>query len=321
MPRTITSRLLSEFEPDVLVVQFSIASQGTTILPTLKLMRTAYRSGVPVVAAFHEPNREINRLGPISRWIYRTAARCTTHPVAYSLAGVSALLHANIFTDVQEVPLGCASTNHHSTEEFTRVRDKYGITAPLVLSMGFTHPDKGSDLLVESMTEVTRLLNGDVQFLVAGSPRIRRGIFRLMGRVDRNFHNSLVTKMENLSGVSIRNCDFVPDEDVFGLLRLASAVVLPYRRATQSGIANLALSAEAVIVASDIQGLRSDLGPAARYFRSEDVGDLTKILTSVLRNSQDELRITAGKRAADRSYDTTAATLLHLGLNGPTHLE
>jgi glycosyltransferase involved in cell wall biosynthesis len=201
-----------------------------------------------------------------------------------------------------------------SPENLDQVRDRYTITSPLVLSLGFAHPDKGTDLLVDSIPEVNRRLEGKVQFLLAGSPRQRHGIFRLMGRSDQRFHRTLLERLTLVTGASIDVCGFVPDEDVAALLFLSSAVVLPYRRATQSGIANLALSASAVIVASDIPELRGDLGPAAHYFRSGSASELTQTLVSVLTNSQGEIRIAAAARASQRSYDITAAELLHIGL-------
>ena len=315
-PRKATTRLLVDYQPDIVIVQFTIASQSTTLFSTLRLMRVARRSGVPVLVAFHESSREIDRLGPLSRWIYRVAARNTTHPVVYSTAGSASLTRAGIFSHVTEVPHGCAPVEEISAEDFARVRDRYAIAAPLVLSLGFAHIDKGTELLVASVSGVHQRLEGKVQFLIAGFPRDRRGVFRIMGRADQKFQSVLLKRVGLLRGVSIDLCGFVPDEDVAPLLSIASAVVLPYRRATQSGIANLALSARAVIVASDIRELRSDLGTAARYFHSGSVVDLTDTLESVLSHSQDEMRTAAGTRAAERSYDTTAESLLKIGLLG-----
>jgi glycosyltransferase involved in cell wall biosynthesis len=317
-PRRATTQLLSDFQPDIVIVQFAIASQSTTLLSTLRLMSAAFQSGLPVVVAFHEPAREIDRLGPLSRWIYRTAARFTTHPVVYSPAGATALRSARIFADVAEVPLGCPLATEVSSDDLIRVRRRYTITAPLVLTLGFTHPDKGTDLLVSSIPDVTRLLDGNVQFLIAGSPRARRGVFRLMGRSDRTFHRDLTRRANDLTAASIEVCSFVPNEDISALLFLASAVVLPYRRSTQSSVANEALGARAVIVASDIPELRSDLGNAARYFHSESISNLTETLVSVLNSSQDELRDAAAARATGRSYDATAAKLLDIGNFGST---
>jgi len=320
LPHVATTQLLTEFQPDVVIVQFAIASQSTTLMSTLKLMSAARRRGLPVVAAFHEPAREINRLGPLSRWIYRVAARFTTCPVAYSSAGAIALRGAKIFDDVSEVPLGCSPAAQVLLEDLNRVRDRYAIAAPLVLSLGFTHPDKGTDLLVASMEEVARALDGDVRFLIAGAPRARRGAFRFMGRGDRKLHRSLEATIRLPKSISVDMCGFVPEEDVAALLYLASAVVLPYRRATQSSIAYQALGAHAVIVASDIPELRSDLGTAARFFRSESIPSLTETLVSVLNSPQNDWRHAAAIRAAENSYDATAQRLLNIGLSGTTSM-
>ena len=316
IPRRTTTFLLTDYQPDVVIVQFAIASQNTALLSTLRTMSIARRFGIPVVVAFHEPARELERLGPLSRWIYRAAALFTTYPVVYSPAGAAALVQAGIFTHVTEVPHGCESPMEPTKEDLARVRERYGVHFPLVLSLGFTHVDKGTDLLVKAMTEVTLLRDGAVQFLVAGSPRTRRGLFRLMGRADCKFHKSLTMESRQFTGVSVEFCGFVPDEDVGALFNLASVVVLPYRRATQSGIAQKALAARAVIVASDISELRNDLGLAARYFRSGSVSDLVETLVSVLRDPQNELRDAAATRAKERNYDVVSARLLDLGLSG-----
>jgi glycosyltransferase involved in cell wall biosynthesis len=168
------------------------------------------------------------------------------------------------------------------------------------------------------MSGVARLLGGNVQFLIAGSPRARRGVFRFMGRSDQRFHRSLVEKVSLLKGVTTDVCGYVPDKDIPALLFLASAVVLPYRRSTQSSVAHRALGARAIIVASDIPELSSDLGAAARYFHSESIPNLIETLASVLNNPQNDLRDAAAIRAAERSYDATAATLLNIGLFGST---
>lgn len=315
VPRRTTSQVLSEFQPDFVVVQFAIASQGTTLLSTLRIMGIVHRLGLPVVVAFHEPAREIERLGPLSRWIYRAAANATTHPVVYSSAGADALVKAALFMKVAEVPHGCQPTFEATIEDLTRVRERYRVTSPLVLSLGFTHIDKGTDLLVRAMEDTAVSLGGEVQFLFAGSPRPRQGIFRLVGRADKKFHQKLTSEIRRCRGVSVELCSFVPGQDMVALLNLASAVVLPYRRATQSGIANDALAAHAVVVASDIPELYNDLGLAARYFQSESVSDLVKTLVAVLSNPQDDLRDAAATRAGERSYESVAAYLVNLGLS------
>jgi glycosyltransferase involved in cell wall biosynthesis len=272
--------------------------------------------GIPVVTAFHEPVREIDRLGPLSRWIYRQMEGNSTVGVAYSAAGATALVASGLFEKATELPHGCSPVEVTSGD-LARVREKYRITSPLIISLGFSHVDKGTDLLVEAMSEITRRLEGDVQFLIAGSPRPRRGVFRLLGRADRRFHDRLSLDSHELTGVSVAMCGFIPGEDVAALLHLASAVVLPYRRSTQSGVANQALAAGAVVLASDIPELRADLGTAAHFFRSGSVADLVDKSVYVLSSSQDAIREAAILRATERSYDVVAARLVRVGLAGP----
>ncbi len=315
-PRRTTYQLIRDFRPDVVVVQFTIASQNTSLVSTLSLMSRLRRSGLPLVVAFHESAREISHLGPLSKLIYRLAARETTYPIAYSRAASLALKNSGLFKDVSEVPHGCRKVTQVSPEVIARVRNRYDITAPLVLSLGFAHPDKGTELLANSVAAISQRVHGDVQFLFAGSPRKRRGIFRLMGRTDQKYHDRTMNGLASLPGASVEICGFVPEEDLMALLTLSAAVVLPYRRATQSGIANLALSARAVIVASDIPELREDLGAAAHYFRAGSSTDLTDTVISVLTTDQEPFRREAATRASERSYDATAAALLNIGLRG-----
>ena len=315
IPRRTSKQHLLDFQPDALVVQFAIASQNTALISSIVFTWLARRLGFPVVTAFHEPAREIDRLGPLSRLIYRAVAKNTSSAAAYSKAGAAALTRSGLFVNATTLPHGCSSPVRVTDEDLDRVRDRYRVTSPLVLSLGFTHVDKGTDLLVRAMSDVDRSLEGNVQFLLAGSPRTRRGIFRLMASADRRFHETLTMETRKLMGTTVQLSGYVPSEDVLPLLNLASAVVLPYRRATQSGVANLALAARAIVLASDIPELKDDLGPAALYFKSGSVPDLVKKLVTILREPHDELRDEAGIRATERQYDIVAKRLITLGLS------
>ncbi len=58
----------------------------------------------------------------------------------------------------------------------------------------------------------------------------------------------------------------VPDDDVPRLLRSSTCVVLPYERVLTSGVAMLAMSVGAMLVAVDIPQLRETLPPEAQQF-------------------------------------------------------
>jgi len=216
------------------------------------------------------------------------------------------------------VPLGCLNVAEATPDDIARVREKYNVSLPLVLSLGFTHPDKGTDLLVAAMPMATSSLAGKVQFLIVGAPRRRRGIFRIMGRGDERFQSKVNEAILNLRDVDVSMQGFIPEEDVTPLLFLASAVVLPYRRCTQSAVANRAISAHAVIVASDIPELQDNLGPAAIYFQSENVTHLSGTIVSALEDPPDDIRTVAASFGDDHSIVRTAEALLNLGLFGST---
>ncbi|MGH7119824.1 MAG: glycosyltransferase [Acetobacteraceae bacterium] len=61
-----------------------------------------------------------------------------------------------------------------------------------------------------------------------------------------------------LSGVSVEN-RWVPEAEVAGLMAWADAVVLPYREASQSGVAAAALAAGRPVVATSVGGLAQQL--------------------------------------------------------------
>jgi glycosyltransferase involved in cell wall biosynthesis len=110
----------------------------------------------------------------------------------------------------------------------------------------------------------------------------------------------------------------VANENVAALLRIADVVVLPYRRIAQSGIANLALSSQSVIVCSDLPGLRSDLGEAALYVPVGDsvalAAQIEKLLGESGAAARSRLRELAAERAATSTFARAAEVILSAGL-------
>jgi glycosyltransferase involved in cell wall biosynthesis len=316
-----TWRDISSFRPDVLFVQFAIAAVNVNLFSVIGLCRKFKDARVPVIIAFHEPNREYNLLGPMTRSIYRAIARTTDVPIVFSAAGRESLMYNSLFREVVEVPHGTTSVAQISEEDIARVSNLYKIVKPLVLVLGFTTPDKGADILISAASAISHSRHKNVQFLIAGSPRARRGVFRVMGHRDVKYGTELVNRAQKLVNVDFALSGFVADQDVAALLHLADVVVLPYRNITQSGIANLALSSQSVIVSSDLPGLRSDLGDAARYVPVGDstalAGEISWLLGDDNANIRQQMRDLAGQRAAANSYAKVAESILDAGM--PSH--
>jgi glycosyltransferase involved in cell wall biosynthesis len=318
IPRRRVWKRALEFEPDVVFVQFSIATFNVDLWSVANLGKRFARARVPVVIAFHESAREFDLLGPVTRLIYRTFVHITDVPVAFSSAGRDALIGSHLFGEVVEVPHGTTGEIQVTETDLQRIRDRYQIRKPLVLTLGFTDSDKGTDVLLAAANAIATRVGNDVQFLIAGSPRRRRGIFRIMERRDHRYQRRLRELASDLTHVDVGFCDYVPDEDVGSLLRLADVVALPYRRITQSGIGNLALSSRSVLVGSNLPGLKSDLGEAALYFEAGDSQEMANQIVSLLGDEhapeRDHMRELSGMRAASNTYARVAEMILSAGL-------
>jgi glycosyltransferase involved in cell wall biosynthesis len=308
---------LAAFKPDIVFVQFAVAALNVNLWSVRSLCRHFSKSGVPVVIAYHEPAREYDLLSFVTRSIYRSFARLTDVPIVFSSAGGQALLDNGLFDGVIEVPHGTLGVATISDDDVRRVRRIYQLQKPLVLALGFTSADKGTDVLLDAASAITAGRDGDVQFLIAGSPRKRRGAFRIMGRRDAQFQRRLEHQAATLENVEVTFGGFVSDEDVSPLLFVADVVALPYRRITQSGIANLALASRSVIVSSDLPGLRSDLGGAATYVGAGDSTALAEQIVSLLDNAPERSRWRelSEHRAVAHSFSTVAEQILSAGLS------
>jgi glycosyltransferase involved in cell wall biosynthesis len=317
-PNRRTLSEIAKFEPDVVIVQFAIAAMNTNLLSVKLLCDRLHAKRIPVVVTFHEPAREYNMLRFLTRAIYRAMARVTDAPVVFSPAGYQALHETGLFNDIVEVTHGTKGTESISNPELDDVRVLFDVRKPLVLTLGFTSFDKGADIFIDAAKIISKNRDGNVQFLVAGSPRRRHGIFRIMERRDKRCQQRLISQAERLGNVDISFSNYVANENVEALLHLADVVVLPYRRITQSGIANLALSSQSVIVCSDLPGLRNDLGDAALYVKVGDTTALAKEVANLLSSNGEEdrsrMRDLAGHRASENTYAKVAEKILSAGL-------
>jgi hypothetical protein len=318
LPRRRTWKAVVQFEPDIVFVQFAIAAMSVNVWSIRSLCKRCVAAKIPVVVAYHEPAREYGLLGFVTRSIYHAMARVTGVPVVFSLAGRQALTESGLFDNVIEVSLGTTGVAAISEADIQRVRDLYNIRKPLVLALGFTGADKGTDVLLDAAEAIAAKLSNDVQFLIAGSPRKRRGIFRLRGYLEVRLHRQLERQGHSIAGVDITFSGFVADRDVAALLFTADVVVLPYRRITQSAVANLALSSRSVIVASNLPGLRSDLGDVAWYVEVGDSGAMAEQVASLMgaenASTRELMRERSGERAAANTFAKVAETILAAGL-------
>lgn len=252
-------RAVERFGPDVAHVQFAVPAFGSRTLAVPRLLERLAARGVPVVATMHEVTRDTELLRGAGRALYRRvvarASRVTAHTEAAralleeSLGARDAVLVPHFSTP----PPAAART----PEE---LRAEHGLDgARLLLMFGFIHVHKGLDDLVRALrllADDEPELAADVRLVVAGSVRRRSGVFRVMEVLD-HLHHARVRRLARRLGVAgrITSTPFVPEGDIAAWFAAAEAVVLPYRRAEQSGVANLALAYGTPVLGTTAGGL------------------------------------------------------------------
>jgi glycosyltransferase involved in cell wall biosynthesis len=110
-----------------------------------------------------------------------------------------------------------------------------------LLCFGRLLPYKGLDLLAEALTLVPA--GCDVRVVGSGP------------------ETPALDALRASPGVTVEN-RWVPEAEIGGLLAWSDAVILPYREASQSGVAAAALAAGRPVIATDVGGLREQLSAA-----------------------------------------------------------
>lgn len=120
-------------------------------------------------------------------------------------------------------------------------RARLGDPRLLLLFFGAVRPYKGLDIALEALARLPREL--DVKLLVAG---------RFWESRDR--YDALAARLGILDRIEIRD-GYASNEDAAVAFSAADAVVLPYRSASQSGVAQLAYAYGKPVVATRVGGL------------------------------------------------------------------
>ncbi len=120
-------------------------------------------------------------------------------------------------------------------------RAKLGVAGPVVLFFGLVRAYKGLDVLLRAIAVARRTV--PVTLVVAGE------FYQ-----DRAPYDALIAELGLESAVVVHD-RYIANEDVETYFRAADVVVLPYVSATQSGIAQIALSFERPVIVTRVGGL------------------------------------------------------------------
>jgi glycosyltransferase involved in cell wall biosynthesis len=110
-----------------------------------------------------------------------------------------------------------------------------------LLAFGRLLPYKGLDLLAACLRRLGPLPGVEVRVVGSGP------------------ESAALAALRALPGVAVEN-RWVPEQEVATLLGWADAMILPYREASQSGVAAVALAAGRQVIATNVGGLAEQLG-------------------------------------------------------------
>jgi glycosyltransferase involved in cell wall biosynthesis len=131
---------------------------------------------------------------------------------------------------------------------------------PRLLCFGRLLPYKGLDLLAGALASLPSETEIDVRVVGSGP------------------ESPALTALRACRGVTVEN-RWVPETEIGTLLAWSDALILPYREASQSGVAAAALAAGRPVIATSVGGLREQLSGARRAVLCEpDAASLTQAI-------------------------------------------
>jgi glycosyltransferase involved in cell wall biosynthesis len=282
-------RDIARFSPDLVHVQFAVAAFGARTLALLRWLK-ALRHDLhgPVVITMHEVTRDTALLRAPGRSLYRAIARHCDLIIVHTETARATLtgLRIGLPGKVVVIPHPAARPPDGQMGQ-SQLRDRFGLGhVPLLLAFGFIHVDKGLQDLVRALGVLRRtggLAPGEARLVIAGVVRRRSGLMRPFEFPDR-LHQRMVLRQARRSGVrdQLVLTGYVPDAEVVGWFRAADAVVLPYRKIEESGVAAIAVALGVPVLASRVGGLAEQFGDSPWTFPARDPDALAKVLARFL---------------------------------------
>ncbi len=247
-------------------------------------------AGVPLAILVHDADAHPGDGSRLQMWLQRQLCRSAT---------MVASLSTHVGNRLREQGLiGARSI------ELTLPPMDFAV-APLVphdgplrlLHFGRLLPYKGLDLLAASLA----MIGGRDDLTV-----------RIVGSGPESAELDVLRRLPN---VTVEN-RWVPEHEVGSLLGWADALVLPYREASQSGVAASALAAGRAVVSTNVGGLAEQLAGTDRALLCDPTAEsLTDAICALL---DGQLPLHAAPADADAAWRAMAASLLrqaavHLG--------
>ena len=225
---------------------------------------------IPIVIEFHEVVDPLeNSILPIrvySRLMGKLIRKFATHYVVHS--EVDKILISKIYG----IPDQCTTVIPHGVydhyERFENAKEKLGISEEFViLFFGLLRPYKGVKYLIEAFDNLPEDIANKSRLLIVGETWEDRESIRLAQRSKYNEKITIVNR-------------YVSDSEVSLYFSASDVLVLPYTRASQSGVAHIAMAFGLPIIATKVGGLEEALSNygCAHFIEPRNVESLANAL-------------------------------------------
>ena len=266
--------VIKDFKPDCLYVPF-LLTWDFLIYPRLyKNMR--------IIATLHDPHPHDVTRNPFARWIRHQNMK------AYKYVSDVIVLNTVDLPYVKEKY--CPNVHVIPHASFTYYVNEFTSDRNLKHTIGFLgriEPYKGLDLLVDAFLK----LDKKYKLLIAGG-----------GKIDDNIYS----KITGNNRVELIN-RYIDDSEFSDLLSKMDFVVLPYKRASQSGVIPLVFAHGKPVVVTNVGALKEQVPKGTGIVTNPDIESLTKSILNFYK--MPALILEYGKNA--RRYAETVLTWEH----------
>lgn len=274
---------LKDIKPDIVHVQYATPVYRLyAFILWWNLWLTHRKSNSRLFVTYHEVKRETDLLRKPGIYYYRLLSKI------FDKIFVHTDQAKNILVKQCKVQSGKITVIPLGVTVQKRPKIVATVKPTRVLYFGYIHPDKGIDVLINSLPHIRDSdpsLFSSINIRIAGSVRPRQGIFRLFGFHDDSYFKKIHNLVEELHlENSVAFTGYTADKDIDELFTGSRVIVLPYRNVEQSAVLNLALGMGRPIIASNIGGLAEVLGKAGILIEPDNPEALAKALIKVLRD-------------------------------------
>lgn len=275
-------KAINGFHPDVLYVPF-LLTWDFLLYPKL------YRR-VKIIAMLHDPHPHDESNNVFANWITRqnrNAYKYVNDVVVLNKSDVE-YVKENFCPRVHVIPHASFSYYAQQVTEDNRLKNTIGF-------LGRIEPYKGLDLLVDAFLQ----LDEKYRMIVAGS-----------GKVD----DITLKKIENSGRIELIN-RYIQDDEFTGLINRMDIVVLPYKRASQSGVIPLVFAHGKTVIATNVGALQEQVPEGTGMIIEPSIPSLVTAINKMYEQpEQITLYGTNAKRYAEKelTWESSADKLLDI---------